>query len=99
MATCRALSRYDAPKFPKDRQPRQVSVVWAKLGLDNRPDAPVAAMCRPGVEIGKKLNEMVLPEFEVYFNSWFYGRRQTFGTNGWEDLLGDHISVHVVDGG
>ncbi|KFZ06097.1 hypothetical protein V501_07759 [Pseudogymnoascus sp. VKM F-4519 (FW-2642)] len=98
MATCRALSRYDAPKFPKDRQPRQVSVVWAKLGLDNRPDAPVAAMCRPGVEIGKKLNEMVLPEFEVYFNSWFYGRRQTFGTNGWEDLLGDHISVHVVDG-
>lgn len=99
MATCRALSRYDAPKFPVDRQPQHVAVVWAKLGLDNRPDAPVAAMCRPGVEIGKKLSEMVLPEFEVYFNSWFYGRRETFGTNGWEDLVGDHISVHVVDGG
>ncbi|KFZ08800.1 hypothetical protein V502_09114 [Pseudogymnoascus sp. VKM F-4520 (FW-2644)] len=98
MATCRALSRYDAPKFPDDRQPHHVAVVWAKLGLDNRPDAPIAAMCRPGVEIGKKLSEMVLPEFEVYFNSWFYGRRETFGTNGWEDLVGDHISVHVVDG-
>ncbi|KFY34489.1 hypothetical protein V494_06724 [Pseudogymnoascus sp. VKM F-4513 (FW-928)] len=98
MATCRALSRYDAPKFADDRQPRQVAVVWAKLGLDNRPDAPEAAMCRPGVEIGKKLHEMVLDEFEVYFNSWFYGRRKTFGTNGWEDLVGDNISVHVVDG-
>jgi len=99
MGTCRALSRYDAPKFPADRQPRHVAVVWAKLGLDNRPDAPIAAMCRPGVDIGKQLGEMVLPEFERYFNSWFYGRREQFGTNGWEDLLGDHISVHVVDGG
>jgi iterative type I PKS product template protein len=99
MGTCRALSRYDAPKFPANRQPRHVAIVWAKLGLDNRPDAPIAAMCRPGVDIGKPLSEMVLPEFERYFNSWFYGRREQFGTNGWEDLLGDHISVHVVDGG
>lgn len=99
MGTCRALSRYDAPAFPVDRQPGQVAVVWAKLGLDNRPDAGPAAMCRPGVETGKQLHEMTLPEFEIYFNSWFYGRRSTFGTNGWEDLVGDHIAVHTVDGG
>ena len=99
MGTCRALSRYDAPAFPVGRRPGQIAVVWAKLGLDNRQDAPVAAMCRPGVDIGKKLGEMTLPEFERYFNSWFYGRREQFGTNGWEDLLGDRISVHVVDGG
>jgi orsellinic acid synthase len=99
MGTCRALSRYDAPAFPADRQPGQIAVVWAKLGLDNRADAPIAAMCRPGVDIGKQLGEMTLPEFERYFNSWFYGRREQFGTNGWEDLVGDRISVHVVDGG
>lgn len=99
LRTCRALSRYDAPAFPADRQPGQIAVVWAKLGLDNRPDAGPAAMCRPGVETGKQLHEMTLDEFEVYFNSWFYGRRSTFGTNGWEDLVGDHIAVHVVDGG
>lgn len=99
MATCRALSRYDAPAFPADRQPRQVAVVWARLGLDNRQDAPPAAMCRPGLDIGKPLGDMTLPEFERYFNSWFYGRREQFGTNGWEDLLGDRISVHSVDGG
>lgn len=99
MATCRALSRYDAPAFPADRQPRQAVVVWARLGLDNREDAPVAAMVRPGLDIDKPLSEMTLPDFERYFNSWFYGRREQFGTNGWETLLGDHISVHTVDGG
>jgi iterative type I PKS product template protein len=99
LATCRALSRYDAPAFPKDRQPRHIAVVWARLGLDNRDDAPTAAMNRPGVDIGKRLEEMNLQEFERYFNSWFYGKRLEFGTNGWETLLGDHIEVHTVDGG
>jgi orsellinic acid synthase len=56
-------------------------------------------MLRPGLDIDKPLSEMTLPEFERYFNSWFYGRRERFGTNGWETLLGNHISVHVVDGG
>ena len=56
-------------------------------------------MRRPGVDIGKKLHEMTLDEFERYFNSWFYGRRDQFGTNGWEDLLGENISVYDVDGG
>ena len=99
MATCRALSRYDAPAFAPDRRPQQSVVVWARLGLDQQEDAPVAAMLRPGLDIGKPLDQMELPDFERYFNSWFYGRRQQFGTNGWETLLGDHISVYDVDGG
>jgi iterative type I PKS product template protein len=97
--TCRALSRYDAPAFPINRQPGRVALVWAKLGLDTRTDAPVAAMDRPGVDIGKKPEDMSLVDFERYINSWFHGRREHFGTNGWEDLVGDNISVHVVDGG
>jgi hypothetical protein len=99
MATCRALSQYDAPAFLEGHQPHQISVVWARLGLDNRVDAPIAAMGRPGVDIGKKLREMTLDEYERYFNSWFYGRRTQFGTNGWETILGDNISVYEVDGG
>ncbi|ORY16143.1 polyketide synthase [Clohesyomyces aquaticus] len=98
MATCRALSRYDAPAFPQGRQPRQVSVVWARLGLDNRPDAPKANMLRPGLELGKSLSDMNLDEFQHYFNSWFYGRRDQFGTNGWEEFVGEHLEVYDVDG-
>ena len=99
MATCRALTRYDAPAFAPDRQPHHSVVIWARLGLDQRDDAPLAAMLRPGLEIGKPLHQMELPDFERYFNSWFYGRREKFGTNGWETLLGDNVSVHDVDGG
>lgn len=88
MGTCRALSGYDAPKFPADCQPRNISIVWAKLGLDNRPDAPIAAMCRPSVDIGKQLDEMVLPEFHRYFNSWFYGRRNSLGRIDGRTFLG-----------
>lgn len=99
MATCRALSQYDAPAFPPDRRPHHNVVIWARLGLDQREDAPVAAMLRPGLDIGKQVDQMELPEFERYFNSWFYGRREQFGTNGWEELLGDGISVYDVDGG
>lgn len=99
LATCRALTRYDAPAFAPDRQPHHSVVIWARLGLDQREDAPVAAMLRPGLEIGKRLDQMELPDFERYFNSWFYGRREQFGTNGWETLLGDDISVYDVDGG
>ena len=99
MATCRALSKYDAPAFAPDRRPHHSVVVWARLGRDQREDAPIAAMLRPGLDIGKPLDQMELPDFERYFNSWFYGRREQFGTNGWETLLGDDISVHDVDGG
>ena len=99
MGTCRALSRYHPSAFPPDRQPRVAAVVWARLGLDNREDAPVAAMRRPGLDIGKTLEEMTLSDFKDYFNSWFYGRRERFGPNGWETLLGHHVLVHAVDGG
>ncbi|EHK97626.1 putative Conidial yellow pigment biosynthesis polyketide synthase [Glarea lozoyensis 74030] len=99
MATCRALFAYNAPPFPIDRRPHHVAVVWAKLGLDNRPDAPIAAMGRPGQDIGKRMDEMSLDELERYFNLWFYGRREMFGMNGWEDFVGENIDVVVVDGG
>ncbi len=99
MATCQALSRYDAPGFAPDRRPQHSVLIWARLGLDQKEDAPAAAMLRPGLDIGKSLDQMELPDFERYFNSWFYGRRSQFGTNGWETLLGDNISVYDVDGG
>jgi hypothetical protein len=43
--------------------------------------------------------EMSLDEFERYFNSWFYGRREQFGMNGWEDFVGSGIEVYTVNGG
>ncbi|KAI9660552.1 MAG: Type I Iterative PKS [Bathelium mastoideum] len=100
-ATCRALALYDAPAFPADHQPRHVALVWARHGLvdgNDDDDAPPAAMGRPNLAMDKPLSEEALSELERYFKSWFYGRREQFGTNGWEGLLGDRIVVHSVDG-
>ncbi|KAF5120921.1 Orsellinic acid synthase [Metarhizium anisopliae] len=85
------------PAIPADK-PRHV-VVWARQSLNRTEDAPIAAMGRPGPDIGKPLDEMTPVDFERYFKSWFYGRREHFGTNGWEAILGDHILVHCVEGG
>jgi hypothetical protein len=87
MATCVAISRYDAPPFPPDRRPHQSAVVWVRLGLDDRDDAPPAYMLRPGMEMGKKLEEMEVQDFKMYFNSWFMASgassAQTAGKNSW----------------
>ena len=99
MATCRALSRYEAPVFTPNRRPKHNVIVWTRLGLDQQEDAPVAAMLRPSLDISKPLDQMELPKFERYFNLWFYGRREQLGTNGWETLFGDKISVYEVNGG
>ncbi|KAL9060315.1 MAG: hypothetical protein Q9162_000719 [Coniocarpon cinnabarinum] len=96
--TCRALSSYVAAPFPPGQNPRYSTVVWARSGLDKRDDAPLAAMSRPSPNSGTRLDQLTQGEFEQYFNSWFYGRRTQFGTNGWEALLGDKISVHDIDG-
>jgi hypothetical protein len=69
------------------------------LGLDNRDDAPLACMLRPGLEISKCREDMTSDDLKKYFNSWFYGKRSTFGKNGWEDFMGDAIDVYQVDGG
>ncbi|KAG6220198.1 hypothetical protein E4U26_006860 [Claviceps purpurea] len=39
-------------------------------------DAPPAATGRPRLGIGRALADMTLPEFELYFSSWFYDRRR-----------------------
>ncbi|KAG6025339.1 hypothetical protein E4U19_003236 [Claviceps sp. Clav32 group G5] len=82
LSTCRALTQYDASIFPVDRRPCHVAVVWARHGHDNRQDAPPAAMGRPRLGIGKTLADMTLSEFELYFSSWFYDRKEQFGMNG-----------------
>lgn len=86
MATCRALSKYDPPAFSPSRRPQYGLTMWARLGLNQREDADDAAMHRSGLDIRKPLSAMVLDEFEMHLNSWFYGKRRHFSTNGWEDL-------------
>jgi iterative type I PKS product template protein len=103
--TVRAIVNYDPIPFPQSKQPRQTHIIWATKGLNDSPNPEErndrfngpAAMGRVG---GRgPLKYMTEEEFEIDLKSWFFSKRYTFETNGWEDLVGDNIVVRKVDGG
>jgi len=104
-STVHALIRYDPLPFPKGKEPAETHLIWATKGLndslnpdehDDRITGP-AAMGPAGD--GKPLSEMTMEEFEIELKSWFFAKRCHFGSNGWEDLVGESIKVHKIDGG
>ena len=47
----------------------------------------------------KPWNEMTAEEMTTLLKSWFFSKRETFGTNGWETLVGNDTHIHQVDAG
>lgn len=108
-ATIKALHSYTPrpfPTVPGGRRPLRTAVVWARWGVNENPDQTLrdAAVQRPAA-MGPTLGEAADPaavsveDFETEFKSWFWGRRTSFGPNGWDGLLGGEVLVHTVDGG
>lgn len=105
-ATIKALHSYTPRPFPPAARPRRAVVVWARWGVNENPDQTLrdAEVRRPAA-MGPTLGEAESPaavslrDFEMEFKSWFWGRRTSFGPNGWDVLLGGEVLVHTVDGG
>ncbi|KAI1826639.1 BcPKS15, polyketide synthase [Xylaria intraflava] len=103
-STVRALIRYDPTPFPEGKRPLLTHVIWATKGLNDSPNPEEhderitgpAAMGPCGD--GREMTEMSMEEFELELKSWFFAKRYDFGTNGWEDFVGDSIEVRKVDG-
>ena len=104
-STVRALIKYDPIPFPDDDRPCQTHLIWATKGLnessdpnerDERITGP-AAMGPAGSD--KALSSMSMEEFEIELKSWFFAKRYHFGTNGWEDFVGDNIAIHKIEAG
>lgn len=105
-ATIKALHSYTPRPFPVAARPRRTTVVWARWGVNENPDQTLRdpTVQRPAA-MGPTLGEVANPravsidDFEIEFKSWFWGCRTSFGPNGWDNLLGDEVLVHTVDGG
>ena len=104
-STVRALIKYDPIPFSNEDRPFQTHLIWATEGLnessdpnerDERITGP-AAMGPAGSD--KALSTMSMEEFEIELKSWFFAKRYHFGTNGWEDFVGDNIVVHKIEAG
>ena len=44
----------------------------------------------------KPLDQMTSDDYEDDLKKWFYAARCDFGSNGWERLVGENITVHTV---
>lgn len=104
-STVRALIKYDPIPFPNEGRPCQTHLIWATKGLNesndpNERDETItgpAAMGPAGSD--KAISSMSMEDFEIELKSWFFAKRYHFGTNGWEDFVGDNIVVHKIEAG
>lgn len=103
--TVRALYSYDPVPFKPENRPKQTFLMWAEKGVNDGPfehlrDPTVVGTAEMGPPfLGRKVESITMDDFEADFKSWFWARRETFGGNGWDKLLGDGISIHKVAGG
>lgn len=103
--TVRALINYDPMPFPNGDQPCETHLIWATKGLNDSGDpnerderiTRPAAMGPAGSD--EAMGSMSKEEFEIDVKSWFFAKRNQFGTNGWEKFVGDNIVIHKIEAG
>lgn len=105
-ATIKALHSYTPRPFPASARPLRSAVVWARWGVNENPDQTLRdtkvqqpAAMGPTLGEAADLAAVSMEDFEMEFKSWFWGRRTSFGPNGWDGLLGGEVLVHTADGG
>ncbi|KAL4870596.1 hypothetical protein BDV12DRAFT_207611 [Aspergillus spectabilis] len=98
-----AASLYTPAAIPGGMEPYQTHLIWATRGVNENGnpeefDDGVGGVAWMGVcEGGREWEGLREQEMEVLLRSWFFAPRGSFGTNGWEVLLGEDIRIHKVD--
>ncbi|KAI9052360.1 hypothetical protein LZ554_003710 [Drepanopeziza brunnea f. sp. 'monogermtubi'] len=104
LSVCRALVKYNPRPMTSDRRPNKTFMIWARLGLSEVMDDKPAD---EAVQVDDKTKEWFFGGGEGDGNAmqnagagmmgWFYAKRTSFGSNGWEKLVGQELKTWVVD--
>jgi iterative type I PKS product template protein len=102
-ASMREASTYTPIPIPNDKQPDQTHLIWATKGVNENShaeehDDSLVGPAWMGVS-EKPWEEMSAREMALLLRSWFFCKRETFGPNGWEKLVGENVHVHKVETG
>ncbi|KAL4942696.1 hypothetical protein BDV06DRAFT_221967 [Aspergillus oleicola] len=99
----RAAAVYTPLPIPKGLGPVQTHLIWAARGVnengkeeeyDGELEGPAwMGVCEPD----RPWSSLSDVERSLLLRSWFFAPRETFGSNGWERLVGDDIVIHKVD--
>lgn len=98
VSTVKALTVYKPIPMDVARCPSNTFLIWAKKGLSES-----VIQDRIGLKderLPKPTDEAfhgnVMEDPKTGIKSWFYAKRNAFGPNGWDQLLGD-IECHVIE--
>lgn len=104
VSTVKALVFYTPKPVPASNRPGHTTLVWAQKGLSeagqedilrlNAAEGSTAAKDYEEANMGQ--TEMEDPETGM--KSWFYSKRNAFGPNGWDKLVGGEVNCHVIEG-
>lgn len=104
LSVCRALVKYDPRPMTSTKRPNKTYMIWARLGLSEVMDDKTAD---EAVDVDEQTKEWFFGGGEGDGNAmqnagagmmgWFYARRESFGSNGWEKLVGSELRTWVVD--
>ncbi|KAK2626257.1 hypothetical protein QTJ16_004519 [Diplocarpon rosae] len=104
LSVCRALVKYEPRAMTSERRPNHVYMIWARLGLSEVMDDKPADETVQIDEITKKWffgggegNGNAMQNAGAGMMGWFYEKRKTFGSNGWEKLVGQELKTWVVN--
>ncbi|KAK4695140.1 hypothetical protein P7C71_g2556, partial [Lecanoromycetidae sp. Uapishka_2] len=93
VSTVTALIQYQPEPLDASRRPNHTFVIWAKKGLSESADGDPIGIS----DVPKEATGNVMEDPETGLKSWFYAKRNAFGPNGWDKLVG-HVECCVVDG-
>ncbi|RYP44080.1 hypothetical protein DL768_009425 [Monosporascus sp. mg162] len=104
LSVCRALVKYHPQAMTSKKRPNKVFMVWARLGLSEVMEDKPASQAH---YLDEKTKKWVFGDGDEKANTmkdvgagmmaWFFARRTTFDSNGWDKLVGQQLHTYVVD--
>ena len=98
VSTITALVKYLPIPLEISKRPAHSFIIWAKKGLsESRGQDEDYLGLEQERDLSRKQAGNVMENPDTGVKSWFYDKREIFGPNGWDKLVGD-IECHVLDG-
>ena len=96
LETMKAQMFYEPVAMDPIRRPHYTCLIWAKKGLIER--KPFGEEQEPAdSEENFRGVGNVMEDPNTGIRAWLYAKRNNFGPNGWENLVGD-LDIHTMDG-
>jgi len=97
LGSVNALKRYTAVPMTPLRRPRYTYVIWAKQGVGETSSDDTTGNEKDTIFENGRSGRNIMEDSSTGLEEWFFAKRTSFGSNGWDRLVGD-TECHAIDG-